>query len=523
VSQAGATPEGGSRPGGSGRLDGGGERAASARLTGIVRRFGRVLALDGAELDVRPAEVHAVLGENGAGKSTLLGILGGMLRPDEGRVEIGGSEVVLRSPRDAWARGVGLVHQHFTLVPALTVLENLALGQRSAAGGWRIPYERVRRTALDLMRRTGLEVRLDGRVEELGVGERQRIEILKTLLRDPPVLALDEPTAVLTPGEVESLFTLLRSLAVEGRAVILVAHKIDEVLSVADRVTVLRHGRTVLSAARGEVDAPTLIAALVGDDRHVDDAVETTGRPAVRSGEPIATLEDVIVHDTSGRRALDGVSLGVHRGEIVGVAGVEGNGQRELALVLAGRRPPDEGTARLPAGIGFIPQDRAREGLIGDFDLVENVALALHDDDRFGRGPLLDWGKVRMRAEEVRSRFGIRAPGVDTVARALSGGNQQRLVVGRELALASDLLVAENPTRGLDVAATAFVHAELRRLTRAERGPGVVLVSTDLDEVLKLADRMLVMTRGRLVAVPAKHPTREEIGRLMLGGASEVA
>jgi simple sugar transport system ATP-binding protein len=373
------------------------------------------------------------------------------------------------------------------------------------------------------MRRTGLEVRLDGHVEELGVGERQRIEILKTLLRDPPVLALDEPTAVLTPGEVESLFALLRSLAGEGRAVILVAHKIDEVLSVADRVTVLRHGRTVLSAAHGEVDAPTLIAAMVGDDRHVDDAVETTGRPAVRSGEPIATLEDVIVHDTSGRRALDGVSLGVHRGEIVGVAGVEGNGQRELALVLAGRRPPDEGTARLPAGIGFIPQDRAREGLIGDFDLVENVALALHDDDRFGRGPLLDWGKVRMRAEEVRSRFGIRAPGVDTVARALSGGNQQRLVVGRELALASDLLVAENPTRGLDVAATAFVHAELRRLTRAERGPGVVLVSTDLDEVLELADRMLVMTRGRLVAVPAKHPTREEIGRLMLGGASEVA
>jgi simple sugar transport system ATP-binding protein len=511
VSQAGATPEGGSRPGGSGRLDGRGERAASARLTGIVRRFGRVLALDRAELDVRPAEVHAVLGENGAGKSTLLGILGGMLRPDEGRVEIGGSEVVLRSPRDAWARGVGLVHQHFTLVPALTVLENLALGQRSAAGGWRIPYERVRRTALDLMRRTGLEVRLDGRVEELGVGERQRIEILKTLLRDPPVLALDEPTAVLTPGEVES------------RAVILVAHKIDEVLSVADRVTVLRYGRTVLSGARGEVDAPTLIAAMVGDDRNVDDAVETTGRWAVRSGEPIATLEDVIVHDTSGRRALDGVSLGVRRGEIVGVAGVEGNGQRELALVLAGRRPPDEGTARLPAGIGFIPQDRAREGLIGDFDLVENVALALHDDDRFGRGPLLDWGKVRMRAEEVRSRFGIRAPAVDTVARALSGGNQQRLVVGRELALASDLLVAENPTRGLDVAATAFVHAELRRLTRAEDGAGVVLVSTDLDEVFELADRMLVMARGRLVAAPTKHPTRGEIGRLMLGGASEVA
>ena len=499
------------------------EGAASARLHGIVRRFGPVVALDGAELAVRPAEVHAVLGENGAGKSTLLGILGGMLRPDAGRVEIGGTEVLLRSPRDAWARGVGLVHQHFTLVPALTVLENLALGQRSAAGGWRIPYERVRAAAQDLMRRTGLDAPLDVQVDELGVGERQRIEILKTLLRDPPVLALDEPTAVLTPGEVGSLFALLGTLADEGRAVILVAHKIDEVLSVADRVTVLRHGRTVLSAARGEVDAPTLIAAMVGHDRHVDDAGESTRRLAVRGGEPIATLAGVIVRDASGRHALDGVSLGVRRGEIVGVAGVEGNGQRELARVLAGRRAPDQGTARLPAGIGFIPQDRAREGLVADFDLVENVALALHDDDRFGRGPLLDWAKVRMRAEEVRSRFGIRAPGVDTVARALSGGNQQRLVVGRELALASDLLIAENPTRGLDVAATAFVHAELRRLTRAESGPGVVLVSTDLDEVLELADRMLVMARGRLVAAPSRRSTREEIGALMLGGASEVA
>jgi simple sugar transport system ATP-binding protein len=488
-----------------------------------VRRFGPVVALDGAELEVWPAEVHAVLGENGAGKSTLLGILCGMLRPDAGRVEIGSAEVVLRSPRDAWAHGVGLVHQHFTLVPALTVLENLALGRRNEAGGWRIPYERVRAAARDLMRRTGLEVSLDARPEQLGVGERQRIEILKTLLRDPPVLALDEPTAVLTPGEVESLFALLRGLASEGRAVILVAHKIDEVLSVADRVTVLRHGRTVLSAPRGEVDAPALIAAMVGGDRRDADAAPAVDRPAARGREPVAALEDVTVYGVSGRRVLDGVSLGVPRGEIVGIAGVEGNGQRELALVLAGRRPPHEGTARLPAGIGFIPQDRATEGLIGDFDLVENVALSVHDDDRFGRGPLLDWAAVRRRAEEVRSRFGIRAAGVDSAARTLSGGNQQRLVVGRELSLASDLLVAENPTRGLDVAATAFVHGELRRLTRTEGGPGVVLVSTDLDEVLELADRVLVMTRGRLIAVATQHPTREEIGALMLGGAGAVA
>jgi simple sugar transport system ATP-binding protein len=458
-----------------------------------------------------------------------------MLRPDAGTVELSGAAVELQSPRDAWTHGVGLVHQHFTLVPALSVLENLALGRR-LAGGWRLAYGRVRADAAALMERTGLDVPVHARVEELSVGARQRVEILKALLRDPPLLALDEPTAVLTPGEVSSLFALLRKLATAGRAVVLVTHKIDEVLLVADRVTVLRHGKTVLAAPRSAVDARVLVAAMVGGSVRDVAAVgwgppgrargaeaRPEGRGARTADEPVATLERVGVRAASGRPALEGVSLTVRRGEIVGVAGVEGNGQRELALVLAGRRSPDEGAARLPAGIGFIPQDRTREGLIGDFDLVENVALALHDDDDFGGRGLLRWREIRARADEIRSRFGIRAPGVDTPARRLSGGNQQRLVVGRELALATDLLVAENPTRGLDVGATAFVHDELRRLTRTGRAPGVVLVSTDLDEILGLADRVLVISRGRLAVLEGAHPTRETVGALMLGGSDGVA
>jgi simple sugar transport system ATP-binding protein len=295
---------------------------------------------------------------------------------------------------------------------------------------------------------------------------------------------------------------------------------------VADRVTVLRQGRTTLSAPRAEVDAPTLIRAMVGRDIQDAAAVGWGSERGARGGavgEPVASLDEVRVRDASGRLRLDDVSLTVCRGEIVGVAGVEGNGQRELALLLAGRIAADEGIVRVPARSGFVPQDRTREGLIADFDLVENVALALHDDSRFRRGMLLRWAEIEQRAEEVRSRFGVRAPDVRTRAGALSGGNQQRLVVGRELAGSPELVVAENPTRGLDVAATAFVHEELVRLARAEARSAIVLVSTDLDEVLALSDRVLVMTRGSLVPVGEAHRTREGVGALMLGGRDAVA
>ena len=493
-----------------------------ARLSGVECRFGSVRALAGADLEVRAGEVHGVLGANGAGKTTLLNVLGGMLRPDAGSITLAGREVTLHTPRDAWRHGVGLVHQHFTLVPALSVLENLALGRRDGVG-LTLDLGRVRADAERLMEHTGLSVPLDASVQQLGVGDRQRTEILKALLRDPRILVLDEPTAVLTPHETEGLFALLRELANEGRAVVLVAHKLDEVLNVADRVTVLRSGRTVLSALVSETSAPELIRSMVGGDgKAVRAEGGRTGRRAPDSSASpveVARLEAVRARGMRGEVAVDGVSLSVCRGEIVGIAGVEGNGQHELALILSARERPEEGTAVLPVGIGFIPQDRATQGVIGSFDLTENVALALQHAPGFGRGVWLRWEALAEEAEALRARYHIAAPDVSTSVGDLSGGNQQRVVVGREIAVAADLLVAENPTRGLDVAATSFVHEELRRLTeRPGEGPGVVLLSTDLDEVLALSDRLFTMSRGRLIPVADDQRTREGVGALMLAG-----
>jgi ABC-type uncharacterized transport system ATPase subunit len=477
-----------------------------------------VVALRGAGVSLSAGEVHALLGENGAGKTTLLRVLGGVQPPDRGELLIDGRPVRLRTARDAWAAGIGLVHQHFTLVPRLTVLENLALGARAAAGplgGLSLPLARTAERAVELAAGTGLSVPLDVAVETLGVGDRQRVEILKVLLREPRVLALDEPTAVLAPAEVEGLLTLLRKIAAGGRAVVIVAHKLDEALAVADRVTVLREGRTVLEASRDQVDARALAAAMVGEERTRE--LESAPLEAVghQRGALVARLDGVVLPGGLVTGAGAPVSLDVHRGEIVGVAGVEGNGQRELALVLAGRAAPMSGRVELPADPGFVPQDRSREGLIGELDLAENVALALHRRPEWRRGQLMRWDGLRAATREMIARYQVRAPGPHALARTLSGGNQQRMVVARELAGGRELLVAENPTRGLDVAATAFVHGELRRL-RAKGTAGVVLVSSDLDEVLELADRILVMVRGRLTEVPAGVRSRAAVGALML-------
>ena len=497
------------------------------RLRGIERRFGRVRALAGASLELHAGEVHGVIGSNGAGKSTLLNVLGGLLAPDGGTIEIAGAPTAIGSPRDAWSHGIGLVHQHFTLVPALTVRENLALGLRGRS------FQEIDQIVDVTIEQTGLWVPLDAPVRSIGVGDRQRTEILKTLLRDPKLLVLDEPTAVLTPEEVDGLFTLLRTLAREGKAVALVAHKLDEVLAVSDRLTVLRTGETVLSAQRSDVSVRGLVAAMVGDGVADEIAVGVyrKDRPGSSGGAHGDLKEDatttgvadaaplvgrlVDVHDD----ALVDVTLEVHAGEVLGVAGVEGNGQHELALVLSGRRAPIAGQVHVPEEVAFIPQDRQREGLVVDFDLTENVALALSRLDRFGTGALMPWEDLEEEAERIRTRFDVAAPSTETLAGALSGGNQQRVIIGRELALGAPMLVAENPTRGLDVAAAAYVHGELTRL--ASEGLAIVLISTDLDEVLGLADRVVVMTRGRAVDVPESERSREGVGALMLSGGAE--
>lgn len=494
------------------------------RLRGVERRFGRVRALSGADLDLFAGEVHGVLGANGAGKSTLFNVLGGLIAPDGGLIEIAGAPIGLRSPRDAWSHGIGLVHQHFTLVPALTVGENLSLGLRGRS------RREIERTVAATMERTGLRVPLAAPVSSIGVGDRQRTEILKTLLRDPRVLVLDEPTAVLTPEEVNGLFALLRELAGEGRAIALVAHKLDEVLAVSDRLTVLRDGRTIMRADRADVTVQRLVSAMVGDG--VADGIALglgaggLAPPAPDAG--LATVPGGVRPDTpavvghlegvSGTRLAD-ISLAVRQGEVLGVAGVEGNGQHELALVLSGRRRPMSGRVRVPTEVAFIPQDRRSEGLVSDFDLTENVALALGRLDRLREGPFVPWAAMEDEAERIRDRFEVAAPSVSTLAGSLSGGNQQRVIIGRELALGAPMLVAENPTRGLDVAAAAYVHAELKRL--ASEGLAIVLISTDLDEVLGLSDRVVVMTRGRVVAVADEDRSREGVGALMLAGGSD--
>ena len=493
--------------------------ATAARLRDVTKRFGPVTALDGVSFDLVPGEIHGLLGENGAGKTTLARVLGGLLAPDHGRVEIGGREVALRSARDAGALGVAMVHQHFSLVPRFTGFENIALfnggawtGKGTAAPGYR---ERVEARARELK----LEVELDAPAAVLGVGARQRIEILKALMSETGVLLLDEPTAVLAPQEVAGLFAVLKRVAGAGTGIVLVAHKLDEVLAVADRVTVLRRGQRVLTEAAASVSAGELAEAMVGGALPVAGLgrgqPRASGPPGAEPA-PVASLDAVTV-GTTGAPSLREVTLTVRSGEILGIAGVDGNGQRTLAAVLAGIRNPDEGTAELPREVGWIPQDRGEEGLVNDFTIAENVALALHGQSRCRKGPWLDWAAVEETAGSLMREMDVRAGSPDATAGTLSGGNQQRVVAGREFLRSGEMLVAESPTRGLDVKATVAVRARIAKLVRSgDRPPGVVLISADLDEILELSDRIAVMVRGRLIPVPTGEHNHAAIGELML-------
>ena len=496
----------------------------AVELAGVVKRFPGVVANDGVDLRVRRGEVHAIVGENGAGKSTLMKILYGMQPPDEGAIRVDGAEVRFRSPKDAIALGVGMVHQHFMLADNLTVLENVVLGAEPRKGPL-LDAGAARDRIRELSAAYGMDADPDALVETLAVGPRQRVEILKVLYRGARILILDEPTAVLVPQEVDELFDSLRELKEQGVTVIFISHKLDEVLSVADHITVIRAGKTVGEVARGDVTARELAEMMVGSELPKPEVRGSTVTDVVE-----LEVEGLTVRTKEGRPLIDDVSLAVRRGEVVGVAGVEGNGQAELVEAILGLHQPDAGIVRLAGeditrwstrrrraeGIGWIPEDRHRAGLLLPSPLWENAMLGHQDQRPFAKGPWVDRRGARERTEEIRRDYDVRTPSVDVPAHALSGGNQQKLIVGREMEARPKLLVASHPTRGIDVGAQAAVWEQLREARAA--GLAVLLVSADLEELIGLSDTLLVMFRGRIVAtLDPNAVTPQELGSHMTG------
>ena len=501
-------------------------------LDGITHAFGRVLALDGASLQVRAGTVHALLGENGAGKTTLMRFVFGLLRADRGTIRLRGEPVVWRTPAEALTRGIGMVHQHFTLVPSMTVAENVALGGK---GGFD-PIHAANRVR-DVAARAGLALDPDVRIQDLPVGAQQRCEIVKALARDVQLLILDEPTAILAPAESTELLRWLRTFADAGNAVVLITHKLRDALAVSDDITVLHRGRTVLTTHTRDTSESVIAAAMLGNAMlgnvmlgnvmlgGVTAVPEFTAAPQpgrnteVVSGTP-ATGPVVLrairasVHDSDGILRLSDASIDVHAGEIVGIAAIEGAGQSALLRLLAGRVAPSSGTVDVPPQVGFVPEDRHRDALLLDAPLFENTALR----GAGGRTGLMDWPSFRAQTDALLRRFDVRAPGSEATARTLSGGNQQKFVLGRELDASREAIVVENPSRGLDFVATNAVHTALRAARTA--GMAVVVYSSDLDEVLALADRMYALHNGTLRPV-AKD--RDAVGQAMLRGESTMA
>jgi simple sugar transport system ATP-binding protein len=506
-----------------------GGSTALVELRGITKRFpGGTLANHAIDLELRRGEILALLGENGAGKSTLMSILYGLLRRDEGEIRLRGHPVRFRSAHDAIRHGLGMVHQHFMLVPTLTVAENLMLGQPSPRAPLLEDRRAVAARIAELARRHGLAVEPHSRVESLSVGQQQRVEILKALYRGAEILILDEPTAVLTPQEVDELLAVLRGLAADGRSIVFISHKLDEVLRLADRIAVLRGGRLVATVPAASTDARTLGRLMVGRD--LEDVVATH---AAGQGEPRLTLRGVEAVDDRGAPALCGIDLVVHAGEIVGIAGVDGNGQRELEEVIAGLRAPRSGrillagrdvtvattSRRLAAGLGYVASDRYGRALLRDFTIADNLVLERFHRPPFSRAGILDRAAIEGHARRLVEAFGIRAASIKSSAGRLSGGNAQKLVLARALSQAPTVLLVCQPTRGVDVGAIELVHGELLR--RRDAGMAVLLISTELDEVLALSDRILVLYEGRIAGERrAGEATAEELG-LMMGGRHE--
>jgi ABC-type uncharacterized transport system ATPase subunit len=503
--------------------------APAVELVGITKRFPGVVANRDVNLRVASGTVHAVVGENGAGKSTLMKTLYGMHRPDEGTIRIDGEQVVLHSPADAIARGVGMVHQHFMLADNFTVLENVVLGAEPRKG-LRLDRDAARKRIREIGRRYGLEVDPDARIERLGVGDRQRVEIIKVLYRGARVLVLDEPTAVLVPQEVDELFHALQELKAQGLSIIFISHKLDEVLSVADDITVMRRGTTVATVDPKTTSARRLAELMVGSELPSPETSESTV-----TDRAILTVEDLGLVD-DGRVLLSGIGFTIHAGEVLGIAGVEGNGQAELVEAIMGMRTGVTGTVRLAgaditgwstrrrreAGCGFIPEDRHRHGLLMASSLWENRILGHQTVPPNSRGPLINRSGARADTRRIVREYDVRTPSIDVIASALSGGNQQKLIVGREMSGTPKLLIAAHPTRGVDVGAQAAIW-DLLRAARAA-GLAVLLISADLDELIGLSDALTVILRGRLVAaVDPGTVTPEQLGSAMTGAGEDVA
>lgn len=500
--------------------------AEMLRMEKISKRFGSFYANRDVDLVVGTGEVHTLLGENGAGKSTLMNILVGLYQPTSGKIYFRGNEVKIASPGDAVSLGIGMVHQHFMLVEAMTALENIVLGTKGNASP-RLDRAGDKKKIQELANKYGLEVDLDAKVSDMSIGAQQRVEILKALYRGADLLILDEPTAVLTDLEVEGLFDIIHSLTGEGKSVIFISHKMREVMHISDKITVLRAGESVQTLNCADTTSQELADLMIGREFH-----ESSYEKVTDPGDVVIELKDVCLHPELKHGGLKNVSLQLHKGEILGVAGIDGNGQSQLAQVITGLEAPTSGTVLGPTGeigifspqsfidegVADIPEDRNRMGLVGDMSIAENLVLKRTKEDRFsyGHGAWLKKDAIRSFAEEMREKNDIRCSSVEQTARSLSGGNQQKVILARELDGDPSLLVAVYPTRGLDIGATNFVHDTM--VAERDNGCAILLISADFDEVLKLSDRIVVLFEGEVMGTyPGKDAPVKEISLAMAG------